>query len=69
MSTTPPADPAATVPAPRRTRTGEVSLKVSSFTLLAKSLRPLPLGKEETDPETGERRVHELFIRMIRGEA
>jgi lysyl-tRNA synthetase class 2 len=44
-----------------RTRTGEVSLKVSSFTLLAKSLRPLPLGKEETDPETGERRVHSGF--------
>ncbi|MBW3570858.1 MAG: lysine--tRNA ligase [Gemmatimonadetes bacterium] len=44
-----------------RTRTGEVSLRVSSFTLLAKSLRPLPLGKEETDPETGERRVHSGF--------
>jgi lysyl-tRNA synthetase class 2 len=41
-----------------RTRTGEVSLRVSSFTLLSKSLRPLPLGKEEVDPETGERRVH-----------
>ena len=44
-----------------RTRTGEVSLRVSSFTLLAKSLRPLPLGKEEVDPETGERRVHSGF--------
>ncbi|HYW12993.1 MAG TPA: lysine--tRNA ligase [Longimicrobium sp.] len=44
-----------------RTRTGEVSVKVASFQLLAKSLRPLPLGKEETDPETGERRVHSGF--------
>jgi lysyl-tRNA synthetase class 2 len=44
-----------------RTRTGEVSLKVSAFTLLSKSLRPLPLGKEEVDPETGERRVHSGF--------
>ncbi|HEX6911522.1 MAG TPA: OB-fold nucleic acid binding domain-containing protein, partial [Longimicrobium sp.] len=38
-----------------RTRTGEVSLRVSSFTLLSKSLRPLPFGKEEVDAETGER--------------
>ncbi|HET7460162.1 MAG TPA: lysine--tRNA ligase [Longimicrobium sp.] len=44
-----------------RTRTGEVSLRVRSFQLLAKSLRPLPLGKEETDAETGERVVHSGF--------
>jgi lysyl-tRNA synthetase, class II len=44
-----------------RTRTGEVSLRVASFTLLAKSLRPLPLGKEEVDAETGERRVYSGF--------
>src|SRR4051812_43352473 len=44
-----------------RTRTGEVSLRVKHFQLLAKSLRPLPLGKEETDPETGERRVYSGF--------
>jgi lysyl-tRNA synthetase class 2 len=44
-----------------RTRTGEVSLRVDEFSLLAKSLRPLPLGKEEVDPETGERRVHSGF--------
>ena len=44
-----------------RTRTGEVSLKVSSFVLLSKSLRPLPFGKEETDAETGERRVYSGF--------
>ena len=30
-----------------RTRTGEVTVRVSSFDLLAKSLRPLPFGKEE----------------------
>ena len=31
-----------------RTRTGEVTVKVATPTLLAKSLRPLPFGKEET---------------------
>jgi lysyl-tRNA synthetase, class II len=30
-----------------RTRTGEVTVKVSAATMLAKSLRPLPFGKEE----------------------
>jgi len=30
-----------------RTRTGEVTVRVESITLLAKSLRPLPFGKEE----------------------
>jgi lysyl-tRNA synthetase class 2 len=30
-----------------RTRTGEITVRVESFALLAKSLRPLPLGKEE----------------------
>ncbi len=30
-----------------RTRTGEVTVRVESFTLLSKSLRPLPRGKEE----------------------
>jgi lysyl-tRNA synthetase, class II len=44
-----------------RTRTGEVSLRIDEFHLLAKSLRPLPLGKEEVDAETGERRVHSGF--------
>jgi lysyl-tRNA synthetase class 2 len=43
-----------------KTRTGEITLRVASFTLLAKALRPLPLGKEDasgvkhgelTDPE------------------
>jgi lysyl-tRNA synthetase class 2 len=31
-----------------RTRTGEATIRVESVELLAKSLRPLPLGKEET---------------------
>jgi lysyl-tRNA synthetase, class II len=30
-----------------RTRTGEVTVRVASFEILAKSLRPLPFGKEE----------------------
>ena len=30
-----------------RTRTGEVTVRVESLTMLAKSLRPLPYGKEE----------------------
>jgi lysyl-tRNA synthetase, class II len=44
-----------------RTKTGEVSLRVKALELLAKSLRPLPLGKEEIDAETGERRVYSGF--------
>jgi lysyl-tRNA synthetase, class II len=31
-----------------RTKTGEVTVRVAAVTLLAKSLRPLPYGKEET---------------------
>lgn len=45
-----------------RTRTGEVTVQVDSFELLAKSLRPLPFGKVETDAETGERTVHSGFV-------
>jgi lysyl-tRNA synthetase class 2 len=44
-----------------RTRTGEVTLRVSSFELLAKALRPLPFGKEDVDEATGERRVYGGF--------
>jgi lysyl-tRNA synthetase, class II len=44
-----------------RTRAGEVTVRVASFELLAKSLRPLPFGKEEVDEESGERRVHGGF--------
>ncbi|MFQ5747532.1 MAG: lysine--tRNA ligase [Gemmatimonadota bacterium] len=43
-----------------RTRTGEITVRVASLTLLAKTLRPLPLGKEERDEE-GRRRVHGGF--------
>jgi lysyl-tRNA synthetase, class II len=38
-----------------------VTLQVQSFELLAKSVRPLPFGKEELDAATGERRVHGGF--------
>jgi lysyl-tRNA synthetase, class II len=44
-----------------RTRMGEVSVHVAAFELLAKAVRPLPLGKEEIDAETGERRVYSGF--------
>ncbi|MDH3207918.1 MAG: lysine--tRNA ligase [Gemmatimonadota bacterium] len=44
-----------------RTRTGEVTVRAERWTLLTKSLRPLPLGKVETDAETGERIVHSGF--------
>jgi len=44
-----------------RTRAGEVSVRATAFELLAKSLRPLPIPKEEVDPETGERIVHGGF--------
>ena len=44
-----------------RTRTGEVTVRVEAWTLLSKSLRPLPLGKTEVDPETGERVHHSGF--------
>ncbi len=44
-----------------RTRTGEVTIRAEKFELLAKTVRPLPLGKEEIDPETGEKRVHSGF--------
>lgn len=43
-----------------RTRTGEVSLQAERMTLLAKSLVPLPVPKEETDEE-GNRVVHDQF--------
>jgi lysyl-tRNA synthetase, class II len=44
-----------------RTRTGEVTVRAERLHPLAKAVRPLPLGKEEIDPETGERRVHSGF--------
>jgi len=44
-----------------RTRTGEVTVRVGRWEILAKSLRPLPLGKTEEDPETGEKVIHSGF--------
>lgn len=44
-----------------RTRAGEVTLRVEDVRLLAKSLRPLPFGKQELDEATGRRRVHGGF--------
>ena len=44
-----------------RTKTGEVTLRVRAWTLLTKSLRPLPFGKVEAASETGERVVHSGF--------
>lgn len=44
-----------------RTRAGEISVRVTSLEFLSKSLRPLPIGKEEIDEATGERRVHGGF--------
>ena len=44
-----------------RTRMGEVTVQVSAWTLLTKSLRPLPLGKTEVDGATGERVTHGGF--------
>jgi lysyl-tRNA synthetase, class II len=44
-----------------RTRTGEPSVRVESFELLAKSLRPLPYGKVEEEEGTGRRVVHSGF--------
>ena len=44
-----------------RTRTGEITVRAESWQLLSKSLRPLPLGKSEEDPESGERIVHSGF--------
>ncbi|MBL0176428.1 MAG: lysine--tRNA ligase [Ignavibacteria bacterium] len=43
-----------------RTKTGEVSVHVQGFVLLAKSLRPLPVPKEKTD-EQGNRVVFDQF--------
>jgi lysyl-tRNA synthetase, class II len=44
-----------------RTRTGEITLRAQQWEVLSKAVRPLPLGKEEVDPESGERRVYSGF--------
>ncbi|RPI73456.1 MAG: lysine--tRNA ligase, partial [Ignavibacteriales bacterium] len=43
-----------------KTRTGEISVHASSFKLLTKSLRPLPIPKETTD-EQGSKVIHDQF--------
>ena len=42
-----------------RTRSGELSIAVSTLTLLCKAIRPLPVPKEET--RDGQRVVHDAF--------
>ncbi|MEX0843542.1 MAG: amino acid--tRNA ligase-related protein, partial [Gemmatimonadota bacterium] len=44
-----------------RTRSGEVTVRASSWAILSKSMRPLPIAKEEEDPDTGARIVHSGF--------
>jgi lysyl-tRNA synthetase class 2 len=44
-----------------RTRTGEVTVRVEAWEILTKSLRPLPLGKTEVDPDTGGVVQHSAF--------
>ena len=44
-----------------RTRTGEVTVRITEWSLLTKSLRPLPFGKVETDRDSGQRTVHSGF--------
>jgi lysyl-tRNA synthetase class 2 len=39
-----------------RTKTGEISIHVSGLTLLSKSLRPLPVVKQDADGQ-----VHDAF--------
>lgn len=43
-----------------RTKTGEISIHVRQLQLLAKSLKPLPVAKEEIDEE-GNKIVHDAF--------
>ncbi len=44
-----------------RTRMGQITVFATGWTLLSKSLRPLPIGKVEVDEESGERIVHSGF--------
>ncbi len=44
-----------------RTRMGQVTVHVEELRLLAKSMRPLPLGKVEVDGSTGRRTTHSGF--------
>ncbi len=45
-----------------RTRSGQVTVRADRIELLAKSLRPLPLGKVEADSGTGETRTWSGFV-------
>ena len=42
------------------TQVGEISIHVKEFTLLTKSLKPLPIVKESVD-ESGEKHIHDAF--------
>lgn len=44
-----------------RTKTGEVTVKGFNWQLLTKSLKPLPIAKEETD-EDGNKIIHDAFV-------
>ena len=44
-----------------KTKTGEISLHVTSMLLLSKTLRPLPIAKETTD-EQGKKVIHDQFV-------
>ncbi len=44
------------------TQVGEISIHVASLKLLTKSLKPLPIVKETTDPTTGEKKTYDAFI-------
>lgn len=43
-----------------KTKTGEISVHAKSFTLLSKSIRPIPIAKETVD-EQGNKIVHDQF--------
>jgi len=43
-----------------KTKTGEISVHVDEFKILAKSLRPLPIVRETTD-EKGNKVLHDAF--------
>jgi lysyl-tRNA synthetase class 2 len=44
-----------------KTKTGEISIHTKKLTLLSKSIRPIPIVKEETD-EKGNKIVHDQFV-------
>jgi lysyl-tRNA synthetase class 2 len=44
-----------------KTKTGEISIHVTSLKLLTKSIRPLPIAKETTD-EQGNKVIHDQFV-------